>query len=242
VTPRVVEIVAGDGCVLRGQVWPGGPDWIVLLHDAERDEDLDCWQPLVPALLAEELSVLAVDLRGHGASDGTWSDEAAVDDIVATLRFARANGARFVATIAAGVSGVNVLQAAERELVQGAVAMSAAMPSHRPCSPPRHPQVVPGSRSPAADGGRKVEGAPRAAGTAKLFIVGANDVASREVSERLRRASIGWAAEVTFPTDEHGAALLHGVWRGHIGDQICGFVREQRFLACADARSKGVRE
>lgn len=235
-TPQPVEMLARDGCALRGQIWPGGSEWSVLLHDVGPEEDLDRWRPLIPGLLAEGLTVLAVDLRGHGVSEGVWGDDTAVGDTVAALRFARESGARFVAAIAAGLSGIPVLRAVEQEAVEGVVVLSAMPPRRRHSSPATSST----RRSDSAEGGEG-ERLPRGAGIPKLFIVGAHDLLAREASERLRRASIGWALEVTFPTDQHGTGLLHGAWLGHAGEQIRGFVREQRFLARSSVGLKGDR-
>jgi hypothetical protein len=203
-TPLPLAIVAGDGCALRGELWSGGSARVVLLHDVGPEEDLDRWRPLIPFLLAAELSVLAVDLRGHGASDGDWCEDKAVDDVVSWIRMARAAGAPFVVAIAAGATAEHLLWAADRTELDGVVLLSAMAP----------------------EGFSRV---PRGAGVPKLFLVGTNDPVSRESTGNLRRASIGMALEVTFPTHEHGTALLRGVWNGHVQEQITGFVRQYRY-------------
>src|SRR5689334_9523732 len=94
---RPVEIVAGDGAVIRGQRWGNGPDWIILLHNAGTDRDLDDWRPLLPSIMTLERTLLTIDLRGHGASDGEWNEtQATSSDIAALVDFARTNGATWV--------------------------------------------------------------------------------------------------------------------------------------------------
>jgi pimeloyl-ACP methyl ester carboxylesterase len=255
-TPHPVEIVAQDDCVLRGQVWPGESDWIVLLHDVGPDEDLDRWHPLVPVFLAERLTVLAVDLRGHGASDGEWQDTTAVGDAAAIVRYARDRGAELVVVVAAGQSVVDSLWASECVSVDGVVGLSATAPyppNPLPPEPWRKGEDALIETSPLPRSGR-VPGTlwvrwrqgvravlPRAPGIPKLFIVGAHDSAARETTADLRAASIGWALVVTFPTEQHGTELLGGDWAGHVREQILGFVRERRYLARSGRTAKGAR-
>jgi pimeloyl-ACP methyl ester carboxylesterase len=123
-TPQPVEVVAANGCVLRGQIWPGESVWVVLLHDVGPDEDLDRWRPLIPSLLAERLSVLAVDLRGHGASGGEWAEEAAVEDVAEIVRYLKERVAETVVVIAAGMTATSALWAAELVRMEGAVLLS----------------------------------------------------------------------------------------------------------------------
>ena len=64
-----VETSAEDGAVLRGVRWPGEPACVVLIHDL--GQDLDAWHPLEGVLDETNCSRLAIDLRGHGLSEGT---------------------------------------------------------------------------------------------------------------------------------------------------------------------------
>ena len=60
---------ADDGTVLRGWQTTGGTTALVLLHDL--DADSVYWEPMLGRLRAldADLRVIAVDARGHGASD-----------------------------------------------------------------------------------------------------------------------------------------------------------------------------
>jgi pimeloyl-ACP methyl ester carboxylesterase len=247
-TPEPVEIAAFDGCILRGQHWAGESTWVVLLHDVGSDEDLDRWRPLIPSLLAERLSVLAVDLRGHGASDGEWDEDAAVGDVVAGVEFARAQGAACVVVIAAGGSADDALWAMERTDVNGLVLVSPTWRGARPwaqrpqddASPSSNPgrtAVRPDILPPVVAGEGRGHTLPRGAGVPKLFLVGAKDPSAREITERLRAASIGWALTVSLPTEVQGTALLDGPWAGHVREQVAAFVRERRFAASASPTS-----
>ncbi len=70
---EAVQATTADGVTLRGELVRGGDVWICLVHDV--GEDIDAWRPLRPGLARKGWSVLALDLRGHGGSDGEWTDE-----------------------------------------------------------------------------------------------------------------------------------------------------------------------
>lgn len=205
---RPVAIAARDGTMLRGQVWPGGNDWVILIHDVGEDDDLDRWWPLVPSLLAQGVSVLAMDLRGHGASDGIWNSALGADDLAAAVAHARGQGATFIAIGAAGASALDALLVASGCQLDALVLLS--------------PLVEPDA---------SVAIALRGTGEAKLFVVGAADPDRRRAADHLRNASIGWALTVSVPATEQGTDLLTGPWAGHLEEQVRHFVSECRFLA-----------
>jgi len=246
--PQPIDITTLDGCVLRGHLWPGGHDWVVLVHDVGPDDDLDDWHPLLPGLKALDVSMCAVDLRGHGASDGEWTDTTAVSDVVTVVRFARANGAAVVIVIGAGVAVLPVLAAGEREPIDGVVSLSADMRAKSDGPALSNAPELGADRYLSTNGERAVisrhpiHELPRSAGIPKLFIVGAHDHSARETTSHLHRASIGWSVIVTLPSGEHGTGLLVGEWLAHIREQIAGFVRERRYLARAKTTTKGGRQ
>src|SRR6476661_11144430 len=103
VLPAEVELP--DGTVLRGERWCGDDTWLVLAHD--RTRDLDDWRPLQPLVAERGRSALALDLRGHGGSDGDgWDPEA---DLSAALAHAREQGAVAVSVVAAGETALAAL-------------------------------------------------------------------------------------------------------------------------------------
>jgi pimeloyl-ACP methyl ester carboxylesterase len=200
-TPDAVEIKAADGVILRGLVWGGHPDRAILLHDAGETADLDDWRPLIPTLLGQDLTVLAVDLRGHGASDGEWDPEACVADIAAVVRASKTGG---VVIVAAGAAATAAVCAMELEPVDGLILLSPLLSA----------ETAP----------------PRGAGVSKLVVAGALDPESRAAMDRLRIASIGWAVAVNLPTTEQGTDLLGDPWGGHVREQTVAFIRERRFM------------
>jgi pimeloyl-ACP methyl ester carboxylesterase len=206
-TVEPVELVAVDGVTLRGQRWAGADAWVILLHDRGEDEDLDRWGPLAPALAARDWTVLTVDLRGHGASDGDWDQALADEDVVALIEYARERGAAFVAVIAAGASAISALRGVEQGRPGALVLLS--------------PRLEP-EQSPA-----KLRGA----GEAKLILVGGGDETARADSERLAKAAIGWVLHVSLPTVDQGTTMLEGAAGRHLREQVIAFLAERRFLA-----------
>lgn len=206
-----VEIASDDGVTLRGERWGVNDTWVVLLHDRGPDEDLDRWRPLVPRLADDGWTSLALDLRGHGASDGEWSGDLAVADVAAAVGFARARGASRVVVAAAGDSAVATLRASTSARADALVLLSPAIRADQP----------------VAD--------LRGSGEAKLIFVGGGAAAPRRAAERLRNASIGWTLLVNLPTSAQGTNLLGGASGRHVRNQVARFLAEQRYLAARRA-------
>jgi pimeloyl-ACP methyl ester carboxylesterase len=197
-----VEITSGDA-VLRGHRWFGDPLTVLLLHEPGEEYDLDRWRPLIPYLIGNKATVLAMDLRGHGASDGEWDAAKAVDDILAMIAFAR-DVAQAVVLCAAGESALHSVRAAESAGVDGVILLSPA----------------------ATDGDP-----PRGAGEAKLIVAGSQTDGGKEAAVRFRSAAIGPAMSVILPTAAQGTGLLTSenaiTCRGH----IIRFLNERRHEA-----------
>ena len=198
---EAVEIAAEDGVMLRGQRWAGDDAWVVLLHDRGEDEDLDRWAPLVPPLPRRGWTVLAVDLRGHGASDGAWdSDACAEQDIAAIVALRASRRCRLRRhVVAAGAERASPrcgCAAATRRRRPGLALAAARAGASRPTElrgagrgeADRRRRRRPGG----ADGGRAA----------------------------LRRAAIGWVLLVSLPTAEQGTALFAGPSAAHAGEHV----------------------
>jgi pimeloyl-ACP methyl ester carboxylesterase len=104
-----VELVTADGVLLRGLARGDEEAWVVLVHD--EGADLDSLAPLAEGLADARFATLAVDLRGHGASDGEPDFDSAALDVQAALDWARAAGAAEVFLVAAGAAGEGALVA-----------------------------------------------------------------------------------------------------------------------------------
>lgn len=205
---EAVTATTADGVTLRGEVVRGGPTWAVLVHDV--GEDIDVWKRLRAGLTARGWGALALDLRGHGGSDGSeeWVSGGAGPDVDLGVALARRFGAQHVAVIAIGRSAVVALAAAERALADERLDLADSLVL-----------VSPGPLE-AAD-----PEAFRAAGLPKLYLYGAKDPAAADAHE-LWRASIGWTIEATFATEAHGTALLEE-WPAQVLDKAAGFVHDQ---------------
>jgi pimeloyl-ACP methyl ester carboxylesterase len=120
-SPEVVEIEVDRGLVLRGETTLAGDDWVVLVHDV--GEDLDGWRVLRAGLVAQGMSVLTFDLRGHGGSDGDAGGELARDITAAIAYIGRLRPDRiFVGT--SGSVTADVLRVAEVEPVDAVFALA----------------------------------------------------------------------------------------------------------------------
>jgi pimeloyl-ACP methyl ester carboxylesterase len=199
---RAVEIVASDRVTLRGEAWGAGDDWLVLLHDA--GADLDVWRPLMGLADQRSLSLLALDLRGHGGSEGTWKEGETELDFEAAGSFARSEGARTVCVAAAGTAALAALRAAPRVAPDALVLLSPG--PLRACG--------------TAD--------LRAPGVAKLVLVGGLDPRADADAAAIRAVSIGPALVVSLPTKRQGTDLLS---EPQAVDQFLYFVDEQRWAA-----------
>jgi pimeloyl-ACP methyl ester carboxylesterase len=213
--PEGIDVVAPDGTILRGLRWPQ-PDeemCLLLLHDAREDVDLEDWIPFIPYLLGQNATVLALDLRGHGASEGEWNADMAGGDVAAMIQFARDDGARCLVIVADGAGGIAALNAAETNPIDGIVLISPLLDEDEP--------------------------APRGAGVAKLLISGVAEPAFKSSLDRLRAASIGWALAVNLPTGRQGAALLDGEWGPQARGHVIAFLRERRYLSAGERAGIG---
>jgi len=84
-----VQIEAGDGSIISGTFFPGdtAPPWpgILLLHMVNGDRSQ--WEQLVPHLTPNGYAVLAIDLRGHGATGGQIDWIKAQEDTLAARNY-----------------------------------------------------------------------------------------------------------------------------------------------------------
>lgn len=201
-TPETLEVAMPDGAVLRGLRWQGADDGLVLVHDI--GQDLDAWRPLIGPVVAAGFGVAAIDLRGHGASDGAWDPMRLDSDLQAIAAAGRqAFGGRLVIG-SAGVAGLTVL---------------------RPGFSPRPDAVILFSPGPLANGeARQLRGE----GISKLLLVGAEDLQRDAAALELRNHSIGIAAIVSFPTRARGTDLLNQDHQRQAVEKIVAFLREVR--------------
>jgi pimeloyl-ACP methyl ester carboxylesterase len=68
---------------VRGQLWEGAGDLVLLVHDA--GADLDAWRELPAELAADGYRVVALDLPGHGLSDDPWDADTFATELPALI-------------------------------------------------------------------------------------------------------------------------------------------------------------
>jgi pimeloyl-ACP methyl ester carboxylesterase len=197
-----VEITAADGVTLRGEVHRGSPYWAILVHD--HGADLESLGPLASALAREEFSVLGIDLRGHGLSDGVWDEEGSVLDLAAAIAWARQEGAGQVFAVAAGESATALFEAAGPGLVAAAVLLG-----------------------PRASPGCTTERIRRWSGP-RLFVVGSNDVEGESSARGIFDVCIGPRLFVQLPTDARVHDLLIGEHASQALSHAVGYLAQNR--------------
>jgi pimeloyl-ACP methyl ester carboxylesterase len=207
-----VEFVSTDGIALRGELWPAGEDWVILVHD--EGQDLDAWDDFPAELFGHGLTVLAIELRGHGLSEGQWQAEHADLDVDAALRYAAGNGAFTTTVIAAGIGAAAALIAAGRIPVTSLVLLS-----------PRATLVGHGDEE------------LRHSVAPKLLVAGTLDARACEEADRLGALAIGWLLYVNIPSDEHGSKLVTGRLKTSVRQHILGSLYEHRGRALLERQA-----
>lgn len=203
---EAIQATTADGITLRGEIVKGDPTFVVLVHDV--GEDIDVWKPLRGGLVQRGWSVLGMDLRGHGGSDGEWSSERAELDVDLPITLARRFGAKHVAVIASGLGAVFTLKAVERAFPQELFEL-----------PDSLVLISPGP----LDGVDPMT--LRGGGMSKLFIFGAKDPLADD-ARALVKASIGWTVQTTYGTDARCGGLIEARKR-YILDKSVAFLNEQ---------------
>jgi len=206
-----IEGTTADGVVLRGTLMPGATTtWLVCVHDV--DGDIDVWRPLTAGLGATVWNVLALDLRGHGGSEGVAKRSRYVLDVDLGVTLARRHEAEHVAIVAAGIGALAALESVARAIDETRFALpdSLILLSPGPLQNSDHARL-------------------RGEGLAKMIISGSRGTQADD-ARSIMEVSIGWTITVTLPTERRSTDLLVGQDAAHIADKIATFVREQAAL------------
>ena len=195
-----IALPSGSGPVVRGERWGNYPDWVILLH--EPGTDLDAWQSLPATIMAAGFAALALDLPGHGLTDGRWRPELLAPTVTAAVGYARAADARRVFFIGAGTSATVCLELAHGFAADGVVGLS------------------------PADPGEERE-KPRGA-IPTLVFAGAQARGATAAARRCIAGRGGWTMLSAIPTSNQGTRLLEGAWSRQVQEQIIGFLRQCR--------------
>ena len=195
VVPVLVELDSG-GTTVRGHVWQGDTNWVILLHGP--GEDLDAWGDVPATIATDGYSVLAIDLPGHGLSDGVWSPDEDETLIESLTRFAQTSGATRVFVVAPGALAESATRSSAG--IAAAVALS-----------PMPQRAIPGDRTPPT-----------------LILVGGSENEAVKNANRFFRQLRGWAVLSSLGTHQQGTALFASEWRQHALEQFLAFLRDYR--------------
>lgn len=119
-----IQLSAEDGRSLRGVSYGSGPKGVILVHDDGRSaED---WKTFGTKLGANGFHVVALDLRGHGATGGSLAEgdyPSMVHDVKAAANWLQRRGAQEIFAVGAGLGGNLAINAAADDPRISGVAM-----------------------------------------------------------------------------------------------------------------------
>ena len=101
--PRHVSFDTADGGHIVADLYGQGADAVVLAHGAAFNKE--SWKVQAEALAARGRLVLAIDFRGYGRSTAGREDKALYQDVLAAIRYLRAQGAATVGVVGASMGG-----------------------------------------------------------------------------------------------------------------------------------------
>ena len=105
--PQIVVFRTEDGGTISGIVYGKSPHAVVLVHGGQYRKE--SWDAQARSLVAAGLMALAIDLRGFGSSTGPGQADPFTAplylDVLAAVRYMRANGAQVVSVIGASMGG-----------------------------------------------------------------------------------------------------------------------------------------
>lgn len=221
-----VALTTEDGASLSGESWGRGARGVLLIHDEGRSRT--DWELVAPKLAQAGFRVLAIDLRGHGAStlpaplqQDDWPKLTA--DVAAGVQWLVTNGATEVHLVGERVGANLALAAAPAsDRVTDLVLMSPALNAHGirvstgvEALGERSVLVVAGAADPlAAKTGRWI--AEQAAGASRVELLPAGKAGERLVNVAPEAVSLmlawidGGAAKAAAATSAEGPSLRSG--------------------------------
>ncbi len=105
--PEALEIPLADGLTLQGLIWPGEALPVLFVHGLDEEDDLDRWGSLPEIVHRAGHAVLAIDLPGHGLSDGEATEDEARQAIARCYRhISESFGSRFAVVVEGSAAGL----------------------------------------------------------------------------------------------------------------------------------------
>ncbi len=106
-TPQPFELQLDDSGMLRGLLWQGDQLPVLFVHDLRESDDIDCWGALPEIVQRAGHAAIAIDLPGHGLSDGEQSADRARKTVERCCQhLIQAFGPRFFIVAAGSSSGI----------------------------------------------------------------------------------------------------------------------------------------
>lgn len=197
-----VAFQTDDGITLRGRLWNGGDDAVVLSHMFGTDQSI--WFDFARKLSAERFTVLTYDFRGVGQSGGRLVISRVDRDVLAAIRFVKSRGPTTVFLVGASMGGTASLKAAAQSNVDGVVVIASGM-SFQGLDVRPHLATL------------KVP---------KLFIVGSRDDPFNTSVEAMYARTPPPKELKIIPTDGHGTLMFSTRHRETIEQTILAFLRK----------------
>jgi pimeloyl-ACP methyl ester carboxylesterase len=106
-TPTLVNFATEDGATIYANLYGKAKHGIVLVHGGRFNKE--SWEKQAPELVKAGFRVLAIDLRGYGKSTGPGQKDIFTAplhlDVLAAVRYLRANGAKTVSVMGGSLGG-----------------------------------------------------------------------------------------------------------------------------------------
>lgn len=196
--PIPVTLTSPTLPTLRGHAYGQGTCWVVLVHDV--GEDLDAWGRLPETLALARYRTIAIDLPGHGLSDGPFTLDLLPAVVDVLLDHATAQGATGCHLIAAGLAVGAALAAPGNSRISALTALSPRLDE-------RWRAALRGHTGP------------------KLLLASSLDQADLENAQQFFQVCRGPTILSTLPVPETSCRLLASAWADHAIEQILLFLR-----------------
>ncbi len=112
-TAHTISFATADNGKVFADFYPAGDKSIILAHGAVFNKE--SWDPLINALIDQNISVLAIDFRGYGQSTAGKNSNALYLDILAAIQFLhQQSGIKTISVLGASMGGAASAQAASK--------------------------------------------------------------------------------------------------------------------------------
>ena len=209
VGPLPVEIEVEAGTKLRGHEWLVLGPPVVMVHD--EGGDLDAWGPALQMSADAGFHVIAVDLRGHGLSDGDADSDSLESDVAALVRHVNRVWGK-CGLVLAGRACRGALRLGSDAEAPAQVLITPDLPEMNEAAIHSSPPAI------------------------RMVIVGTLDSVAKDESQRVFDALPGQKVMASVGDAARGEQLLRG--RTHLIEDICSFFR--MYLSPSPSRARRI--